>query len=89
MKEKINLATISILIKNREKNSDYVHEVLRDNSKLVLTRMGMNIQPKCISNCLGVVTVIVQGSAKEINDLTKKLNKKSGISAKLVILEKE
>lgn len=89
MKASIQLATLSILIKGREKISSLVNEVLSSNSRLVLARMGMNVQPKCVSNCLGVITIIIQGSLKEISDLSKKLNKISGVTAKLVILAKE
>lgn len=86
MTSKIQLATISILIKNREVYGDKVQKILSDNSRLVISRMGVNVQPKCISDCLGVVTVVAQGTKNELEVLTKKIKAIKGVSVKLNIL---
>lgn len=86
--KKLNLGTISILIKNREVCGDKVQKILSDNSRLIMSRMGVNVQPKCISNCLGVITVVAQGTKVELETLTKKINAVKGITAKLNILAK-
>jgi len=86
---KLNLGTISVLIKNREVCGDKVQKILSGNSRLVMSRMGVNIQPKCISNCLAVITVVVQGTKAELENLTKKINAVKGITAKLNILARQ
>ena len=88
MANEIQLATLSILIKNREVFGDKVQKMLSDNSRLVISRMGVNIQPKCISNCLGVITVVTQGTKVELETLTKKIKAIKGVSVKLNILAK-
>lgn len=85
---KMNLGTISILIKNREIYGDRVQKILADNSRLVMSRMGVNVQPKCISNCLGVITVVAQGTKVELETLTKKIKAVKGVLVKLNILAK-
>ena len=85
---KLNLGTISVLIKNREVYGDKVQKILSGNSHLVMSRMGVNVQPKCISNCLGVITVVAQGTKPELENLTKKIKAVKGVSAKLNILAK-
>ncbi|HOZ56316.1 MAG: hypothetical protein BWY51_00605 [Parcubacteria group bacterium ADurb.Bin316] len=85
---KISLGTISILIKNREVYGGKVQKILSDNSHLVMSRMGVNIQPKCISNCLGVITVVAQGTKADLEKLATKIKAVKGITAKLNILAK-
>ena len=85
---KISLGTISILIKNREVYGGKVQKILSDNSHLVMSWMGVNIQPKCISNCLGVITVVAQGTKADLEKLATKIKAVKGITAKLNILAK-
>ena len=84
--EQKKLGTISILIKNREVYGDKVQKILSENSKLVMSRMGVNVQPKCVNDCLGVITVVAQGNSAELKTLTQKINKVKGVVAKLNIL---
>jgi hypothetical protein len=88
MANKIQLATISILIKNREVHADKVQKILSENSRVVMARMGVNVQPKCVSDCIGVIAVVAQGTKVELLALTKKINTVKGITAKLNILAK-
>lgn len=88
MAEKLQLATISVLITNRQVNACKVQEILTASGHIVRARMGVNIQPKCMVNCTGIITIIVEGSKKEIDKLTSKLNKLYGIEAKSVIMAK-
>jgi metal-responsive CopG/Arc/MetJ family transcriptional regulator len=87
MSEK-KLGTISILIKNREVLADKVQKVLSENSRLVMARMGVNVQPKCASDCIGVISAVAQGSKTELEALTKKINAIKSVSAKLNIMTK-
>jgi len=75
------LGTISILIKDRHNKSAGVNELLTKESRLIRARLGVNVEPKCAAGCLAVISLVVEGEEKEINDLTKKLNDLSGVKA--------
>jgi len=82
------LGTITILVKDRHTYSPDVNRILSEQGNLVMARLGVNIQPLCVSGCHGLIVVAVQGSVKEINELTKKLNSLYGIVAKSLIITK-
>ena len=86
MPSKKHLATITILVKDRQTNSENVNEMLTENSHLIMSRLGVNVQKSCVENCTGLIAVAVEGTAKEINDLTKKLDGLYGIVAKANIM---
>ncbi|MDP3043754.1 MAG: hypothetical protein Q8N21_05145 [bacterium] len=82
MSNKKQLAAITILVKDRQKHSNEVQRILTDNGHIIMARLGVNLQRACVENCTGLITVAVEATKKEINDLTKKLNKLYGIVAK-------
>ena len=86
MPSKKHLATITILIKDRQTNSKNVNKMLTENGQLVMARLGVNAQRSCVENCTGMIAVAIEGTAKEINDLTKKLDGLYGIVAKANIM---
>ncbi|MEA2097479.1 MAG: hypothetical protein U9P70_00125 [Patescibacteria group bacterium] len=86
MNNKKHLATITILVKDRQTSSENVNKMLTENSHLIMSRMGVNVQRSCVENCTGIIAVAVEGTAKEINDLTKKLDKLYGIVAKASVM---
>lgn len=75
------LATISVLIKDRHSKSAGVNDLLTKQGGLIRARLGVNLEPKCSAGCLAVISLVVQGEEKEINDLTKKLNDLPGVKA--------
>lgn len=84
--DKKHLATITILVKDRQTNVPAVNQLLTDNGHLIMSRLGVNVEPKCMENCTGMISVAIKGTAKEIKDLTKKLNSLYGIVAKFNIM---
>lgn len=84
--KKQHLATISILVKDRHAQAPNINEILTKNGNLILARLGVNVQPRCIEHCKALITINVQGTAKEIRDLTKELDEIYGIVAKKNIL---
>ena len=86
MPDKKHLATISILIKDRQTYAKEVQQILTDNGHIVMARLGVNAQRSCVENCTGLVAVVLEGTTKEINDLAKKLDKLYGIVAKISIM---
>ena len=86
MATKKHLGTITILVKDRHANSPDVNRVLSEQGNLVMARLGVNVQPLCVSGCTGLITVAVQGTAAEVSRLAKKLNSLYGIVAKSIIV---
>jgi metal-responsive CopG/Arc/MetJ family transcriptional regulator len=86
--QKQHLGTITIMVTNRQVNSEKLNKTLSENSHIILTRLGVNIEPRCISNCSGLITIVVKGTLKQINDLTNILNKLYGIVAKSCVITK-
>lgn len=82
VKEKTHLATITILVKDREKNSLDVNRILTENGHLILARLGVNLQRHCIESCTAMITIAVEASATDIAKMTKKINNLYGIVAK-------
>lgn len=86
MPSKKHLGTITILMKDRHNHAVDVQKLLTENGNLIMGRMGVNPSRSCVKNCTGLVTLIVEGTAVQINSLTKKLDKMYGIVAKKVIV---
>jgi len=63
-----------------------VQQILTENGHLVLARLGVNPQRACIEHCTGLITIAVEGTAQDINGLTKKLDGLYGIVAKAIIM---
>lgn len=82
----MHLATITILVKDREKHSTEVNRVLTENGHFILARLGVNVQRHCIERCTAVITVTVEAESKDIKRITKELNGLYGIVAKECVL---
>ncbi len=76
------------MVKDRQTHSRDVQEILTKHGHIIMSRMGVNVQRSCVKNCTGLITVAVEGTAKQINDLTKKLDKLYGIVAENNIMTK-
>lgn len=80
--EKKHLGTITILVKDRHAQAPDINQVLTDHGHIILARLGVNLQPRCIEHCTAMVTVAVESTAKEIKELTTQLDEIYGIVAK-------
>jgi len=83
---KKHLATISILVKDREKNSPELNRILTHNGHLILARLGVNVQKQCMEHCTGLIVVVIEATAEEINAMTSQLDGLYGIVAKKTLL---
>lgn len=88
MTNKKQLGTITILVEDRQSHAADVQQLLTDHGHLISARLGVNVQPMCIEHCTGLIVVAISASTKQINDLTKQLNKLYGIVAKASIVTK-
>ncbi len=86
MPSKKHLAAITILVKDRQMHAKDVQRILTDKGHIILARLGVNVQRSCIEHCTGMITIAVEGTAKQINDLTKMLDELYGIVAKANIM---
>lgn len=86
MPTKKQLATISILVKDRQANAELVNKILTEHGHIIISRLGVNLSRACVENCTALIVVVVDAPTKEIKDLTKKINKLYGISAKESII---
>ena len=77
--EKKRLATVNILVKNRQKNSLEINKVLAENGHLIIARLGVNLQKNCIDNCPAIVVVVVEGKIEKIEELKKILDQTGAI----------
>ncbi len=86
--QKIHLAVISILVEDRQTNAGKMNQLLTDSGHLIISRLGVNVQPACIKSCTGLIALAVKGTAEEIMDLTKKLDELYGLVAKVNVMTK-
>ena len=86
--EKKYLGSITILLQEREKNSQKLNTVLTKNSHFIMARLGINVQPKCTHDCTGMIILAIQGTKKEINDLAKKISLIKSAHAKVSLITK-
>ncbi|MDI6777668.1 MAG: hypothetical protein QMD77_00595 [Patescibacteria group bacterium] len=85
-KEKLRLATITILVEDRQMHSPEVNRILTENGHLVMARLGVNVQRHCVSNCTAMITVALEATARDITKITKERNSLYGITAKACVM---
>lgn len=79
---KKHLATITILVKDRLTISKDVNQLMTEHGHLILARLGVNVNRTCAKNCSAMITLAVEGTAAEINQLNTKLDKLYGVISK-------
>lgn len=84
--DKKHLASITILVKDRQAHSPEVNRVLTEHGHLILARLGVNLQRHCIEHCTAMITVSAEGTMGEIKKITDELDKIYGIVAKVNIM---
>jgi hypothetical protein len=80
-KTKMHLATITILVKDRQTQAPEVNRILTENGHLILARLGVNVQRHCVEHCTALIAVVMEAEAREISRITKELNNLYGIVA--------
>ena len=80
------LGTISLFVKDRHNLAEPINKILNAEGRLILSRMGLNVEPKCISDCLAIITLAVCGSEEELNAFKGRLNELNGVSAVLNLM---
>ena len=88
MPAKKHIATITILVEDRQTHAEDVNRILTEHGHLILSRLGVNLERSCIEHCTALITIVVEGTAEEIGNLRDKLDKLYGIVAKSSIMTK-
>ncbi|MDD4332778.1 MAG: hypothetical protein PHT51_01575 [Patescibacteria group bacterium] len=81
---KKKLATISILLPDRQKQADKLQKIFTREGHLITARLGINVQPVCIAHCTGLINLVVEGEASKIKLLEQEIKSVSGVVVKLV-----
>lgn len=69
------LASITILTTNRQQNSTEINRILTENSHLIISRMGVNVQKACTDHCPGMILLALKGEESKMLELLNNLNK--------------
>lgn len=80
---KKQIAVLGIIVKNRRENACCVNDILTDYGHLILGRLGIPYESKNES----IISLIVDATAGQIEELTNKLEAISGVTAKAVVAE--
>lgn len=80
-KPKMHLATITILVKDRQTQAPEVNRILTENGHLIMARLGVNVQRHCVEHCTALISIVMEGESRDINRITKELNNLYGIVA--------
>ena len=76
------LGSIIILVDDRQRNAAALNRLLTANGHLIITRLGVNVERKCLEKCSGLIILAVEGGKKEIETLAKQIAALSGLSVK-------
>jgi hypothetical protein len=83
---KKHLASITILVEDRQAHALDLNKLLTDNGHLIMARLGINVQRTCIDHCTGFIILAVEAEKKNILKLTKIIDNLYGIKAKYCII---
>jgi hypothetical protein len=81
-----HLATITIFSDDRHNNALAIQKIMTEESRLIHARLGVNLVPACSAQCMGIITLIAEGSTAQITSLTAKFNKLKAVKAKSIII---
>ena len=85
---KKQLATISILVKNRQINSENLNKLLSLNGHIIMNRLGINVEPMCVSNCFGLIVLVLKANPGQIKKFEIELKKIKSLTIKISIMSK-
>lgn len=84
---KTHIATVSILVKEREMRAPEVNRILTEHADRIIARLGVNLDRLETDRYSGLIDVVVLGSSEEIRSLTDALDGLYGIVARASVLD--
>lgn len=82
------LATITVLVKNRQVHSENLNKLLSLNGHIIMNRLGVNVEPLCISNCYGLIVLVIKADLNSVKKFESQLKKLKGLVIKTSIMTK-
>ncbi len=83
------LATLSIVVADRQANVAKVNTLLTQSGHLVMSRLGVNPSQACLAHCLGIIILVLSGDKAKIQKLAVDLAKLKGVKVKLSLMLSE
>jgi metal-responsive CopG/Arc/MetJ family transcriptional regulator len=84
---KNKLATLSILVHDRQNWSEPVNKILSSHAPLIISRLGVNLQRQCIEDCKALITIVAEGEEGKLQEMEKSLKKLENIDTKMIFFE--
>jgi putative iron-only hydrogenase system regulator len=75
------IGTVLIRINSRE-NIQILNEIISDHSDIIIGRQGL---PR--DNCIGIISLVFEGTTDQIGSLSGRLGRLKGIQVKSVLLK--
>lgn len=85
--KKTHIATVSILVTERETNVEEVNAILSRHANRIISRLGVNLDRFESVGGSGLIDAVVLGSSEEIKALTDELDGLYGIVARASVLD--
>lgn len=82
-----HIATVTILVKERETHAGKVNEILSRHGNNIISRLGVNLGRTGVHNYSGLITIVLEGTNADIKALTDELDGLYGIVAQACILD--
>ncbi|HWQ59967.1 MAG TPA: hypothetical protein VN420_02360 [Candidatus Fimivivens sp.] len=86
-KPQSHIATVTILVKERETHAGKINEILSRHGNNIISRLGVNLGRTGLRNYSGLITVVIEGTRADIKTLTDELDGLYGIVALASILD--
>ncbi|HOZ36265.1 MAG TPA: hypothetical protein PLR18_00335 [bacterium] len=86
---KTHLATLSIVITDRQANVAKVNSLLTANGRLIMSRLGVNPNTTCLRHCLGIIVLVLSGEKDKIKKLATDLDQLKGVKTKISLMFSE
>ena len=83
------LATLSLVVTDRQANVAGVNRILTNHGHLIMSRLGVNPNQACLAHCLGIIILVLSGEKTKMQKLVTDLNRLKGIKTKLSIMMSE
>ncbi|KKS42789.1 hypothetical protein A3E04_00080 [Candidatus Kuenenbacteria bacterium RIFCSPHIGHO2_12_FULL_42_14] len=83
------LATLSLLIADRQVNIHRVNQILTANGHIIMSRLGVNPNTACLAHCLGLIILALAGEKIKIQKLATALSRLKGVKVKLFFMMSE
>ncbi|NTW14886.1 MAG: hypothetical protein HGA38_00780 [Candidatus Moranbacteria bacterium] len=84
---KTHLATVSILVKERDTHVAELNAILSRHADRIISRLGVNLDRFEAISGSGLIDVVVLGTATELKALTDELDALYGIVARISVLD--